>query len=136
MMFQETLNMPAGREMDALIAREIFGMTIDRTFKGEWVVNPSYYIGSLGESRARGWAPKPYSTDIAAAWEVLEAVSKKYECATVVGREYPYGRMMYAAALVGGNLRYDNPYLRLSALADTAPLAICRAALIAVAEAS
>jgi hypothetical protein len=110
----EIENTPAGKEMDALIAREIFGMTIDKTFKGEWVVNPSYYVGSLGESRARGWAPKPYSTDIAAAWEVVE---KK---------------------LVGMHLGFiltdmwELTWGEIGVIADTAPLAICRAALLAV----
>jgi hypothetical protein len=120
----EIMNMPDGREMDALIAREIFGMTIDRTFKGEWVVNPSYYVGSLGESRARGWAPKPYSTDIAAAWAVVEYFAKKYGSVEIdqVEKENLTGQEWCVC------LRMDVDF----ALADTAPLAICRAALLAV----
>jgi hypothetical protein len=122
----EIENTPAGKEMDALIAREIFGMTIDKTFKGEWVVNPSYYVGSLGESRARGWAPKPYSTDIAAAWQVWEKLVEMERYPTLhQGPDENDDSNTYAY------IELVNP-ADINAWADTVPLAICRAALLAV----
>lgn len=125
----EILHMSAGREMDALIAVETMGWTELSEYYPNIMTDlfgtPPNETGSFQEIVPR------YSTDISAAWDALEVVSRKYGCATTVGREYPFGRMVYAAALIGGSLRYEDPSLRLSALANTAPLAVCRLLLLA-----
>jgi len=102
------LNMPASREMDAWIA-EIVG----------WVIEDFTAISPRGSKWARNahgdddWLPY-YSTDISAAWEVVD----KYTDAVVekVGDHYCVNLFVS------------------SACAETAPLAICRAALFAVME--
>lgn len=102
---EEILNMPAGREMDAWIA-EIVG----------WIIEDFTAISPRGSRWARNahgdddWLPY-YSTDVLAAWEIIE----RYTDAVVekVGEHY------YV------NLFVDSAY------AETAPLAICRAALLA-----
>jgi hypothetical protein len=101
MTHEEILNMPAGREMDALIAEKVMGVKL-------FCFCPS--------------------TDIAAAWQVVDYFAKKYgdvclemvlvENETLTGQEWCV------------SLRLDADI----ALADTAPLAICRAALLAVKE--
>jgi len=57
----EFLNMPAGRRMDALIDSKVFGM-----------VNIS-----SGDPLDSDLLPE-YSTDISAAWEVVEKMSSKF----------------------------------------------------------
>lgn len=102
MIRDEILNMPAGREMDLLIDDKVFGM-----------VNLS--TGKLLESDL---LPN-YSTDLSAAWEVMEKFSVfNFEFC----RENGKGS---ACAIVNENL--DN-----AVIADAVPLAICRAALLAV----
>jgi hypothetical protein len=92
---EEILNMPAGREMDALIA--------------EKVIDPDWV-------KLKNLCPH-YSTDIAAAWELVE-------------------KMKYFTLYRGDGYwecEYSGQYLE-SIDAETAPLAICRAALLAVIE--
>ena len=94
----EILNMPAGQETDDLISLYVLGEDIT----------------------PRGYAIPPYSTNIAAAWEVvgkyysmtLEKFSdgEEWRCYLVTERE---GKNH---DVIGGG--------------ETAPLAICRAALI------
>jgi hypothetical protein len=64
----EILNMPAGREMDALVAEKVFGR------KTAWFSGPGGPVITGGTmAKVSTWTPiKPYSTDIAAAWEVVE----------------------------------------------------------------
>lgn len=67
--------MNPGRELDALISEKIMGLPVARNSRGGWSVgDPDYYddCGMLILSNPlRG-----YSTDIAAAWGVLEEISK------------------------------------------------------------
>ncbi len=118
---EEILNMPAGIEIDMLIATEVFKRTAHPK-------NPKKFLGRLG----RYVSPRHYSHAISAAWEILEFISSKYECSTAIGREYPFQRGTYCARFVGGKLFYDTPELKMYALAETAPLAVCRCALLAV----
>ncbi len=61
----EILKMPAGREMDALIAKMFFGWHKD----GDFLVPPPEHPASVN-NWAPNWLPN-YSTNIAAAFEAL-----------------------------------------------------------------
>jgi hypothetical protein len=107
---QQIDEMPAGREMDELIAEEVMGLDGSSVM---WTA---------------GIPPHPcyshYSTDIAAAWEV----AKKFNLTMLqkVSWNNPQGWTWnaYCGDASGSDLK--------DAYADTAPLAICRAALKAV----
>jgi len=104
----------AGRALDALVARAI-GEPDD--FHADPTVGPSH--GDPGGYRL---APAPYSTDIAAAWRVVEAMARRGHpvvLSAVPGS--PGGEGYCCATFRGGCQR-----------AATAPLALCRAAAAAV----
>ena len=133
---EEILNIPAGREMDALVAKEIFGINtaghLDSCYV-EWVTKDGKDGGSGFECPACGCSEeeykkqpccKRYSTDISAAWEVVEQVTKKSKFTVIEIR--------------GGNELYQVAFwypLKDSWHAEgLLPLAICRAALLTVCE--
>ena len=111
----EILAMKAGEELDKLVIKELMHHIWDDSERprckicGVWKDWP----------KPTGCEYKPYSTDISAAWQVVEKLrdyypeiefnqfSKKWEVTFLVGE---------------------------TALADTAPEAICRAALLAKQE--
>lgn len=95
----DILAMPAGREMDVTVG---------------------YHVMDL---HGPPWIYPKYSTDIAAAWEVLD---------TEAVREW-----MFEMEPVGNGMlriigKAESSYSGATIIADTAPLAICRAALLAV----
>ena len=72
----------------------------------------------------------PYSTSIAAAWTVWEAMSEEhswYLC-MMMGGDYEIGYRDFSTSSFGP------PIYRTLVIADTAPLAICQAALKTVEE--
>jgi O-glycosyl hydrolase len=109
----EILNMPAGREMDELVATRVMG----------WDVHPhaTHYIRNDGKNVyfviCGEFEP---SSDIAAAWQVVEKMTDG---------ETPNDCEIHTTVR---GWRCD--FYRGSATAETAPLAICRAALIAALE--
>ena len=111
----EILKMEAGRELDALVAEKIFGF-VD--------LGPLQFAGLRYQKPTTdgvvvlGRLPY-YSTDIAAAWQVVE----KYRCGFKLEFVDLY-RRWYCEFTINENLQ--------SALAETSPHAICRAALLAV----
>jgi hypothetical protein len=105
----EILNMPAGRELDALIAERVMGLKVDRRNDG----TPHYLT----------WTP--YSTDMSAAWEIVRAMEEKREW-------FKLGNVIPNSDAIVYEASFGDAY----ACEDTAPLAICRAALLAVMEAS
>lgn len=121
---EEIENMPAGREMDALIATRIIG----------WKIDDLTAISPTGSRNARiphgDWWLEYYSTNIAAAWEVVEWM-----------RENGFSFMLIEHADPNGDYiiefwrrdNLDEPQ-RLSCRFEEAPLAICRAALLATLE--
>ena len=121
---KEILEMPAGREMDALIAEKVIGWRIDELT----AYSPS---GSSCARHPKGdWWLNYYSTNMDAAWEIVEKfVSKGYgvhvyrhgDWNDKNGKRYWQSYMDFRFPIVD---------------ADTAPLAICRAALLAVMDAS
>lgn len=115
--------MPAGREMDVLIAEKVMGWGIE--------VNPIFEGGiglqvSPGTTKAIAmFAP---STDIAAAWEVLRKLQQDFFINIVCGRNdgRKNGRIRFKCDIG----YYDNSgEVEWYAEANTFPLALGRAAL-------
>jgi len=108
--------MPAGREMNDAVAHRVMGW--------EFHANAGWYTPGMWEfNPARRAAPCDWSpsTDIAAAWEVVEKLDD--------------GNLIFSLLRYGAGWRVgfmDDGNMRGSASGDTAPLAICRAALKAV----
>jgi hypothetical protein len=100
----------AGRELDALVAEKVMGWTI----YDDGIMDQ----GAKGRTWASEWHP---STDIAAAWEVVEKVQQATGCSAVVQKH----ARAYECWFIGSGQKETQ-------WADTAPLAICRAALKAV----
>lgn len=130
--------LPAGRELDALIALQVMGFTMYHYDKdvaemcyftlldteGDAVVFRAHYRDGEHATEAQAWADCPaFSTDIAAAWRVFELF--EWSLARGVFRGVPY----YAIQEAGEELSLDEP-ARHYPQAHTAPLAICRAALL------
>ena len=134
----EILNMPAGREMDALVAEFVMG----------WLPNP----GPAKNSPIQGFfrkgkkhlewlfmedidsmLPKDkivphFSIDIAAAWEVVEGLKYNWNLCRDVGK---CGSDYETAGDMTYRFIYTAPGMPMEGItAGTAPLAICRAALL------
>jgi hypothetical protein len=126
--------MKPGRGLDALVAEKVMGLEAPAPWPENVKLNPS---DALDAVVARGYAeavlrfsePKPYSTDIKAAWEVVERIWKL--------RDARFGHLEVSRdAVVGWYCRLAvspgpcNPFVY--QVADTAPHAICLAALEAL----
>jgi hypothetical protein len=134
---EQILAMPAGREMDALVAERVMEI---RVYWHHYYLTGDGKLTKCGpflngqdscESVNRKVAG--YSTDISAAWRVVEKMRDAlghWELAHHIDDP----RKCYAE--FGGEYEpYDGWHTcKGCALADTAPLAICRAALLATLE--
>jgi hypothetical protein len=122
----EILAMPAGREMDALIAEKVMGWTLGEPHEIHgWMMHGMVtvrdWVGSTndaGITHIEKWSP---STDIAAAWEVVEKLGDKFD-----ELERGDGGEFWMCVV------YPDGFIPCVARAETAPLAICRAALLAM----
>jgi hypothetical protein len=124
----EILTMEAGREMDALIAREVMGWSkIVLGSYGHWVEEDG--SGAYTTKHQVGdWCP---SEDIAAAWQVVEKL-----------RERNFYSQHTDLTLTSGVEHWSWTFINheplavysVKATAPTAALAICFAALLAVME--
>ena len=117
--------MPAGREMDALIAEKVMGWRVHLRNTAWWVLAGLENESSCGPIKAMTcgsdrWSP---STDIVAAWKVLMKLQ-------AMGYKWTLGSSR--AKTIAILMRHDNKDGIISADTDTAPLAICRAALKAL----
>jgi hypothetical protein len=110
----EILNMPAGREMDALVAEKVMGWRL-HPHKTHWMTNNNNF------RRIGTFLP---SDDISAAWEVVEKMKEKGRLYLIVSDDIGYK----------AEILLNDPVPMATAQCDTAPLAICRAALLAVME--
>ena len=114
----EISNMPAGREMDALVAEYVMGW---ETISFESEIIPNHIVSGWNDEKRKEivrscyWQP---SEDISAAWDVLAKLNLTDFCIEKVGEHYCV------------NLTVE------SACGETAPLAICRACLLAVVPAN
>src|SRR4051812_17548037 len=113
-MATETDELPAGRKLDALIAAKVMGWDVRGPDDGPWV--------ALAENgrHATHETFRP-STDIAAAWEVVEHFANYKWLAQSASGRWGTGPMMWECA-------FASP-ASFQVVAETAPLAICRAAL-------
>lgn len=103
--------MEAGRELDALVAEKVMGL--DCSWR-------CVTLDGTGRDRGPARRIKPYSTNIDAAWEVVEKLKENH---TVNIHGYSDG---WEVGLIGpGSAAVDGQ-------AETAPHAICLAALKAV----
>jgi hypothetical protein len=121
----------AARELDALVAERVMGLwsrhALDTTRLGETVgyksgrACPVCLVELDGEDDPGQCSVKPYSTSISAAWEVVEKLQEfSFELI------YLDGKMHWEATFAPLHLNETR------AIAETAPLAICKAALKAV----
>jgi len=112
---EDILNMQAGRETDALIWLSLndkpLNILMCRHVDGDIQPHAGYPVGHI--------SPPHYSTDIGAAWEVVEKMRKIKRPVDIY------------SSVNGWIANFD--YMDI-ALGETAPLAICRAALLAVME--
>lgn len=111
--------MPAGREMDALIAEKVMGYTLSGLSLPAY---PKYKLFDIESGEFSGYVKEVphYSTDIAAAWEVVEKM-KNY--LFVCGRTDDGIWEAYFFPVNSGIGKLSEAH------GDTAPSAICRAAL-------
>lgn len=107
----EILKMPAGREIDALVATEIFGVEVEF----EKIAGEPY-------AKGKGYSIPQYSYRISDAWDVVEKLAGEAEEIDVAHSMDGWTCLLW----------FFRERSRIHALADTAPLAICRAALLAV----
>lgn len=117
--------MKAGRELDALVAEQVMGLDVHWSSSNE----PLLTVRSAPNAHHHKELP-PYGTDIAAAWEVVEKVGGK--AYVEMGLRNDAGDGADWCATFGhaeGNTKWIEDG---GAFAETAPLAICLAALKAV----
>ena len=139
----EILAMEAGRGIDALIATHILGLAWWRRGQsGQWIALcphdteiPDYWIRDvppidIGEDDLSEAVPC-YSTDIAAAWQVADKLHNSGWWVRVKSAMNEDLEQLGWAAHIGR--WWNREYLGTWAL--TAPLVICRAALLAIMEA-
>lgn len=119
----------AGRGLDAMIAERAMGWRYVRLVDGEW-------YGAPAEVPAVYRVP-PFSTDVAAAWAVVERLHSLGRigntpcdlCVTVSFGDQSLCSLSETSTM--GYVGYDGPLINVEEVADTVPLAICRAALAA-----
>jgi hypothetical protein len=137
--------MKAGRELDALVAEKVTGWErkrpshcekpeIDEAGQGWAGCSYCGWTGNWGEADGphwdiRGYFPKPYSTSIAAAWELVDVVQTKLRFHRLELCS-PDPAINYRVA-VFSKFGHKASEEELSE-GDTAPEAICLAALKAV----
>ena len=122
---EEILNMRAGREMDALIAEKVMQHWVKRD-----VIMWQEGIKRKEEYSEGFTTLAHYSTDIADAWTVVEKMKSKHF--RMYYKSAPFQKddnepLGWTCSMSGFEFMPEH--------ADTAPLAICRAALLAVMEA-
>lgn len=118
---EEILNMPAGKEMDALIAEKIFKFGDIQEFVSDFSGQTfSGWIDDTNKSiiRPEFWKP---SENIETAWEVVNKTSLFNVC-VLYGSDSDQRWVIIITKPEFGEVEI---------IAETAPLAICRAALLA-----
>jgi len=126
---EEIFKLKAGPELDRLIAERVMEWRESSDFAIEKETGNLLKI-DLSDSIFKGlwkWSP---STDVAAAWEVVEYMAQKQFDFTLSGHGEKYTVQVWNAD-PGAN-RVRNP---LATVYGPIPLAICQAALLAVKEA-
>ena len=124
---EEILNEPAGSRMNIWIAQYKFGYDLD----GKHPNLPIRFVG----------APPDYSFDISAAWEVVEKLVSEGYCPALIYDDsghwaLSFDGMQSFPVAVGGDPDeiFTTCFVPKIYWCNTAPLAICRAALLALLE--
>ncbi len=115
--------MKAGRELDALVAEKVMGWSD----VGEITIGMTVYVAGHRPEGEQTVVPS-YSTDIAAAWTVVERMRElgwRMLLENWVSSDDAYAAFFHPQ----DRYRYGN---HIGVTDDTAPVAICRAALRAV----
>lgn len=118
-------DMPAGPEMDRLVAEKVMGWAIKRHYQPEGMIfhareDDAIFVDGKMKWWANAWSP---STNIAHAWGVVEKMRQLSWKAFQLS-SHDEGQRWGAIFMSGG--------MEARKVADTAPLAICRASLIAM----
>jgi hypothetical protein len=135
---EEILGMEAGRELDKLIGFYIFGYGIPANIPPDKDLYIRFKVTSNivnGKADCEEILPIPlkcYSTDIKAAWEVVEKMREKsfYVRVNSIGK---YFECCFIKNFVNEN-NTPGSFIGLSNTCKTVPEAICKAALLAVLE--
>jgi hypothetical protein len=137
----EILNMPEGEEIDRLVAEKVMGWHIETDKQGwrSWRDKDGNYQNAVApydgyedqeDFHTIKWHP---SESILWAWEVVEKLGgdkhRQWYLCTNFSSEF--GNQIYAEIYEHMD---ESEIVICSATAETAPLAICRAALLAVTE--
>ena len=127
----EILNMPAGREMDALIAERVMGHEVNKNVT-VWRTGGKTWIEPYGE----GFTTLAYySTDIAAAWQIVELMTKNGYAPNLVNDDNGNWYLAFDGTQDLGTVTFVTAFTDIPELwCESAPLAICRAALLATLE--
>ena len=116
MTLEEALLLPAGKILDAVVAWKVFGWPRSTVLEARaGIYDPMTFVQS----------PPEYSTEIAAAWQVVEKLRPPFWVSIDDLRKHSAGGYSCAIGLPENNASAW-------AEADTACLVICRAALKAV----
>jgi hypothetical protein len=121
-------------EINALIAQKIFGLPVIELKDANcpYCGDEMRFCGERSRCVAcNEWRYSPYKNytdDIAAAWEVVEFLRRKFWSTNIVCWDYSERWVVTCEYRTG----HGEPKKTLYADAETAPLAICRAALLAV----
>lgn len=114
--------MGPGREMDARVAEKVFGLEVMDDFP------EVFAVGADGANAVVRKYMRHYSTDISAAWEVVEKLRSDRLWFTMMQDNTD----IWDVKLWRGESKGWFPTVEYYGNAPTAPLAICRAALKAV----
>ncbi len=127
--------MKAGRELDELVAEKVMGMHKKIGNHGGMMGSRSGYFDAWIESNGEryGRDAPPFSTDIEAAWQVVEKVRNiEIDKDSLVKASFQVMASPYDPVYYAGWVAHDdaNAFYHWN-FADTAPYAICLAALAA-----
>lgn len=124
------LTMQAGEEMDRAVAEKVMGWILygDRFGWGTWTLPQGDIIKTQSLKKMAGpdWSP---SKSIVAAWEVIEKMGLLGWTTDV---QWKGDARDYARTAEVSMSTWESTYRSAHAASDTAPLAICRAALAAL----
>ena len=124
---EQILALPAGRELDALVAEKVFGLAVDRV---QFATADT--TGYKSDDGFRYPVPR-YSRDIASAWGVVDKLTKD-------GYAFQFNAMAECGARFDPTgddgcwedweVQHEDQELPL----ESAPLAICQAAILTILE--
>jgi hypothetical protein len=113
------------RELDAQVAERVMGWLVEREY-WQCSVNPR-------PQNSADWCRIPdYSTNMKVTWLMLDIFVRNHNAWCAVGRCHPLLQRKgeyYYCEIGSGDLAYESPALKMTAFAETAPLAICHAVL-------